>query len=130
LAAIDDAEVVVVGPSNPVISIGPILSVTEIREAIVGSTAPVIAVSPLVEGRSVKGPTEAFMAAIDRPSTTAGVASLYEGVIDAIVTDPDDPDLPPDDVRAHVCPTLMEGAAGRRALAERVLELATTLRSE
>ncbi len=130
LEAIHEAEAIVVGPSNPVISIGPILSVTEIREAIVGSTAPVIAVSPLVGGRSVKGPTEAFMAAIGRPSTTAGVASLYEGVIDVIVTDPDDPDPPPEDLRVHTCPTLMEGADGRRALAERVLQLAATLRAE
>jgi hypothetical protein len=51
-------------------------------------------------------------------------------VIDAIVTDPDDPDPPPEGLRVHVCPTLMEGAKGRRALAERVLELAATLRSE
>jgi LPPG:FO 2-phospho-L-lactate transferase len=87
----------------------------------------VIAVSPLIAGRAVKGPTEAFLAALGRPQTGAGVASLYEGLLDAIVIDPDDPGPPPDAVPVHVCPTLMEGPGGRRALAETVLELAGEL---
>ena len=126
--ALAEAEVIVIGPSNPVISIGPILSVPGVREAIVAATAPVIAVSPLVAGRSVKGPTEAFMAAIGRPCTAAGVASLYEGLLDAMVVDAGDPDPPPEDVTVFSCPVLMQGAAGRRELAERVLELAAMLR--
>jgi LPPG:FO 2-phospho-L-lactate transferase len=128
LESIAAADVVVIGPSNPVISIGPILSVPGLREAIAAATAPVIAVSPLVAGRSVKGPTEAFMAAIGRPCTAAGVASLYEGVLDAMVVDADDPDPPPEDVTVLKCPALMEGAEGRRELSERVLELAAKLR--
>jgi LPPG:FO 2-phospho-L-lactate transferase len=127
IRALSTAEAVVVGPSNPVISIGPIMSVPGMREAIAAAAAPVIAVSPLVAGRAVKGPTEKFMAAVRRPSTAAGVASLYEGVIDAMVVDSDDPDPGPEAVRAFSCPTLMEGADGRRALAERVLEFAQTL---
>jgi len=127
LAAIGAAEAIVIGPSNPVISIGPILSVQAIREALMAASAPIVAVSPFVAGRSVKGPTESFMAAVGRPSTTAGVASLYEGLLDVIVTDPDDPEPPPPDVSVFTCPTLMEGAEGRRALAERVLELVATL---
>jgi LPPG:FO 2-phospho-L-lactate transferase len=126
--ALAAAETIVVGPSNPVISIGPILSVPGMREAIAGADAPVIAVSPLVAGRAVKGPTEQFMRAVRRPSTAAGVASLYEGVIEAMVVDADDPDPGPDGVRLLSCPTLMEGAEGRRALAERVLEFAQLLR--
>jgi LPPG:FO 2-phospho-L-lactate transferase len=127
LAAIAAAEAIVIGPSNPVISIGPILAVPGMREAIAAASAPVIAVSPLVAGHAVKGPTDAFLAALGRPQTGAGVASLYEGLIDAIVIDPEDPGPPPDGIRVHVCPTLMEGPGGRRALAEEVLELAGEL---
>jgi LPPG:FO 2-phospho-L-lactate transferase len=126
--ALAAAEAIVVGPSNPVISIGPILSVPGMREAIAGADAPVIAVSPLVAGRAVKGPTEQFMRAVSRPSTAAGVASLYEGVVDAMVVDADDPDPGPDRVQVFSCPTLMKGAEGRRELAERVLEFAQMLR--
>jgi LPPG:FO 2-phospho-L-lactate transferase len=127
LAALADADLVVIGPSNPVISIGPILSVPGVREAIAESSAPAIAVSPFVAGRAIKGPTEAFMAAVGRPVSAAGVASLYTGLLDALVVDSGDPDPPPDEVRSVSCPTLMEGADGRRRLAERVLELAGEL---
>jgi LPPG:FO 2-phospho-L-lactate transferase len=128
LAALADADVIVIGPSNPVISIGPILAIPGIREAIVAADAPVVAVSPFVAGRAIKGPTEAFMAAIGRPVSASGVASLYTGLLDGIVVDEGDPDPPPSDVRSLVCPTLMEGDTGRRALAERVLSFATELR--
>jgi LPPG:FO 2-phospho-L-lactate transferase len=125
--ALAGAEAIVVGPSNPVISIGPILSVPGMREAIAASGAPVVAVSPFVAGRAVKGPTEKFMSSIGRPATAAGAASLYVGVIEAMVVDADDPDPGPEDLRTLACPTLMEGAEGRRELAERVLELARSL---
>ncbi len=125
--ALSAADAIVVGPSNPVISIGPILSVPGMREAIGGSAAPVIAVSPFVAGRAVKGPTEKFMASIGRPATAAGAASLYVGVIEAMVADSDDPDPGPEDLSVLSCPTLMEGAGGRRELAERVLDFARTL---
>jgi LPPG:FO 2-phospho-L-lactate transferase len=128
LAAITAAETIVIGPSNPVISIGPILAVPGMREAIAAAGAPVIAVSPLVGGRAVKGPTDAFLTALGRPQTGAGIASLYQGLINAIMIDPDDPGPPPENLHVHVCPTLMHGSKGRRALAERVLELADELR--
>jgi LPPG:FO 2-phospho-L-lactate transferase len=127
LEALAAAEVIVVGPSNPVISIGPILSVPGMRRAMDYSRAPVVAVSPFVAGQAVKGPTEKFMTAIGRPSTAVGVASLYEGVIDAVVVDADDPDPPPEDIRVLSCPTLMAGAEGRRELAERVLAFSREL---
>jgi LPPG:FO 2-phospho-L-lactate transferase len=130
LAAIADAEAIVIGPSNPVISIGPIVSIGGLREAIVTADAPVIAVSPYVAGQVVKGPTEIFMQAVGRPSTAAGVASLYEGLIDGMVCDPEDPDQPPDGVRILSCPTLMDGRQGRRELAQRTLEFAATLRTK
>jgi LPPG:FO 2-phospho-L-lactate transferase len=121
------AEAIIVGPSNPVISIGPILSVPGMREAIAASGAPVVAVSPFVAGRAVKGPTEKFMDWTSRPVNAAGVASLYVGVIQGMVVDEGDPDPAPQGLRVLECPTLMEGAEGRRGLAERVLELARAL---
>ena len=127
LAALAGAEVIVFGPSNPVISIGPILALPGMRDAIASAGAPVLAVSPFVGGRAIKGPTEAFMAAIGRPVTAAGVASLYEGLLDGIVVDEGDPDPPPEGLAALSCVTLMEGPAGRRALAERVLDFAAEL---
>jgi LPPG:FO 2-phospho-L-lactate transferase len=128
LEAVAAAEAIVIGPSNPVISIGPIVSMTPMREGIAAAGVPVIAVSPYVAGRVVKGPTDIFMAAIGRPSTAAGVASLYEGLIDGMVCDPEDPDPPPETVPVLGCPTLMEGRAGRLELAERCLEFASSLR--
>ena len=124
--ALQSADVIVIGPSNPVISIGPILAVPRLRERIGAAPAPVVAVSPFVAGRAVKGPTEAFMDAVGRPKTAAGVASLYAGLLDGLVHDLDEPE-PPSEPAALACPTLMEGADGRRLLAERVLEFAATL---
>jgi len=127
LDALRAAEAVVIGPSNPVISIGPILAVPGMREAIADAGVPVVAVSPFVAGKVVKGPTERFMQALGRPSTAAGVASLYTGLIDAMVVDEDDPDPPPSDIPTLTAPTLMEGAAGRLRLARIVLDYAASV---
>ena len=127
LAALRGAEAIVIGPSNPVISIGPILAVPGMREAIAAADAPVVAVSPFVAGAVVKGPTERFMQALGRPSTAAGVASLYAGLIDAMVVDEDDPDPPPTEVPTLAAPTLMEGAGGRIRVARTVLDYAASL---
>jgi LPPG:FO 2-phospho-L-lactate transferase len=130
LSAIAEADAIVIGPSNPVISIGPIVSMPAVREAIAGARAPVVAVSPYVGGQVVKGPTDLFMQAIGRPSTAAGVASLYEGLIDGMICDPEDPDPAPEGVHVLRSPTLMEGREGRRRLAERTLEFSSTLRGK
>lgn len=127
LAAISEAEAIVIGPSNPVISIGPILAVAGIRDAIESSPAPVVAISPYVAGEVVKGPTDAFMRALGRPTTAAGVASLYEGLLDGMICDEGDPDPPPAGITAEACPTLMTDAGSRRALAERALKFAASL---
>jgi LPPG:FO 2-phospho-L-lactate transferase len=124
LSALAEADLIVIGPSNPVISIGPILAVPGMRAAIASAPAPVLAVSPFVSGKAIKGPTEAFMKAIGRPVSAAGVASLYEGLIDGIVVDEGDPDPPPTDVPALICPTLMGDSKSRVALADRVLDWA------
>jgi LPPG:FO 2-phospho-L-lactate transferase len=127
LEALRWAEAIVIGPSNPVISIGPILAVPGMTEAISASNAPVLAVSPFVAGQVVKGPTERFMQALGRPSTAAGVASLYAGLIDAMIVDEGDPDSPPSEIPTLATATLMEGGAGRARLARIVLDYAASL---
>ena len=127
VGALRAADAIVIGPSNPVISIGPILAVPGMREAIQSSVAPVVAVSPYVGGRVVKGPTNKFMEALGRPATAAGVASLYAGLIDAMVVDEGDPDPAPAEIPTLAAQTLMDGAAGRVRLARTVLDYAATL---
>ena len=129
LEALRDADLIVIGPSNPVISIGPILALLGIRKALDDADAPTVAVSPFVAGQVVKGPTERFMDAVGRPSTAAGVASLYEGLLDAMLVDAADPDPPPEGLPTRSAPTLMEGHEGRARVAGQVLELAATLES-
>jgi len=129
LDALRGADAIVIGPSNPVISIGPILAVPGMREAIAASPAPVLAVSPYVGGKVVKGPTDHFMAALGRPSTAAGVASLYAGLIDGMVVDEGDPDPPPADLPTLAASTLMEGPGGRARVARIVLDYAADLSS-
>jgi LPPG:FO 2-phospho-L-lactate transferase len=125
--AIASAELIVIGPSNPVISIGPIVAVPGIREAISASTAPVVVVSPLVGGRVVKGPTENFMAAVGRPCTAAGVASLYEGLLDGMVVDIGDPDPAPAQIQTLAAPILMDDDKARRRVARVVLGFGASL---
>jgi LPPG:FO 2-phospho-L-lactate transferase len=125
--AIADAELIVIGPSNPVISIGPILAVPGIREAIMTATAPVVAVSPYVAGKIVKGPTEKFMRALGRPSTAAGVASLYDGLLGGMVVDQDDPDPPPEGIETLAAQLLMDVAKSRKRVARVVLGFGASL---
>jgi LPPG:FO 2-phospho-L-lactate transferase len=123
LAAIATAEAIVIGPSNPVISIGPILALPGMREALAAAPAPVVAVSPFVGGRSVKGPTEPFCEHAGIELGAAGIARAYEGVIDGLVSDEDVRGLP-----ALRTDTLMDGAAGRERLARQVVDFAASLR--
>jgi LPPG:FO 2-phospho-L-lactate transferase len=118
LDAIERADAIVIGPSNPVISIGPILAVPGIAEALVDAPAPVVAVSPFVGGRAVKGPTEAFMEHSGRARSAAGIAETYAGLIDGIVCDEPGAGLP---VPALTTDTLMADSDGRRRVAEATL---------
>jgi LPPG:FO 2-phospho-L-lactate transferase len=127
--AIEGAEAIVVGPSNPVISIGPILAIPGMRDLLAGARAPVVAVSPYVGGEVVKGPTAKFMRAAGHEDSVAGVAAAYAPVIDALVVDADDPAPDPEGVATTRLPTLMDGAEGRRAVAAAVLDYATSLGS-
>ena len=123
--AIDEADVIVITPSNPYVSIGPILAVDEIRLAVERRRVPCVAVSPLIGGRAVKGPADRMLERIAGGTTPAHVASCYEGLIDALVLDEADAptELAPG-VRAVVTATLMHDAGARRRLAQDVLEAA------
>jgi LPPG:FO 2-phospho-L-lactate transferase len=87
LEAIETARAIIIGPSNPVISIGPILAVNGMRIAIEQSPAPKVAVSPLVQGAVLKGPTEPFMEWHGHPLASDGIAATYDGVIDGLIAD-------------------------------------------
>jgi LPPG:FO 2-phospho-L-lactate transferase len=96
LDALRGADVVLLPPSNPVVSLGPVLALPGVREALRGTAAPVVGVSPLVAGRAVRGMAEACLAALDVPATAAGVGGLLSDVLDVWLVD--DADL--DDTRA------------------------------
>ena len=130
LAALAAADAIVIGPSNPVISIGPILAVPGIRDAIAVSPAPVVAVSPFVAGRAIKGPTERFMVAVGRDPSAGGTIAIYGELLDGIVVDDSDPTPPPDRPPSLAIPTLMDDADARRRVAERTLEFAASLRAD
>jgi LPPG:FO 2-phospho-L-lactate transferase len=122
LDALERADTIVIGPSNPVISIGPILTLPGMREALRSSSAPVVAVSPFVGGRALKGPTELFCEQAGIERSAAGVARAYEGVIDGIVADEDVEGMPV--FRAN---TVMDSADSRRRVAQEVLDFGATL---
>jgi len=127
LQALAEADAIVIGPSNPVISIGPILALPGMREALGAAPAPVVAVSPFVDGRSVKGPTEAFCEQAGIERSAAGVARAYADVLDGIVSDEsldgERGGLP----RALVTDTLMDSPEDRARLARAVLDFADSL---
>ena len=130
LEALEAAEAIVIGPSNPVISNGPILAVPGIREAIAGAGAPVVAVSPFVAGEVVKGPTDKFMAAAGHEPSVAGVAAIYAELIDGLIVDAADPDDDPaaPGLATTRIDTLMTDAGARRRVAADTLEFARSLR--
>jgi LPPG:FO 2-phospho-L-lactate transferase len=119
LAAIEEAQAIIIGPSNPVISIGPILAVPGLSEAIAASDAPTVAVSPIVGGAIVKGPTESFMRWRGQSLDAAGIAALYAPLLDAIVAD--EPSAPLSTLETN---TLMDNAESRRTLAQQTLRFA------
>jgi LPPG:FO 2-phospho-L-lactate transferase len=124
LEAIAAADAIVIGPSNPVISIGPILAVPGVREALAAARAPVVAVSPFVGGRALKGPTDAFMRHAGHERSAAGVAAAYEGVLDGVVSDEVPGGLA---IPALRTATLMDDPASRRDVAGKTLDFASSL---
>jgi LPPG:FO 2-phospho-L-lactate transferase len=128
LDAIALARAVVIGPSNPLLSIGPILALREIRQALLDTPAPVVAVSPVVGGQVVKGPTAAFMEFARQPLSASGVAAIYGELLDGIVADePLDPAIAPPGLALRRAELLMPDAAGRAALARETLAFTAAL---
>jgi LPPG:FO 2-phospho-L-lactate transferase len=122
LEAIANARAIVVGPSNPVVSIGPMLALADLRQAIDKAQAPVVAVSPIVDGEVVKGPTAAFMEWAGHALDGTGVAAMYAGLIDGLVADG-----PVQDVPLLQTDTLMSSARDRARVARETLSFALTL---
>jgi LPPG:FO 2-phospho-L-lactate transferase len=118
--AIEAAEAILIAPSNPYVSIWPILAVPEIRAALEARRVPSVAVSPLVGGRAVKGPADRMLARMAGGTTPEHVAGCYSGLIDALVVDESDP-TGPLAVRRVVAKTLMTDLAASRRLAETAL---------
>jgi LPPG:FO 2-phospho-L-lactate transferase len=124
LQAVAEADLIVIGPSNPVISIGPILALPGMREAVLRAPAPVVAVSPFVGGRAVKGPTETFCEHAGIPPGAAGIARVYSGTIDAIVADEAVHGVP-----GLVTDTLMSTVEDRARVARELLDFSASLRA-
>jgi LPPG:FO 2-phospho-L-lactate transferase len=122
LAAIEGADAIVIGPSNPLASIAPILAVPGIREALLAASAPVVAVSPIVGGEVLKGPTAAFMAFAALECSADGVAGFYGELLDGIVADESVGRLP-----TLEADTRMDAAAARAHVAQQVLGFAEAL---
>jgi LPPG:FO 2-phospho-L-lactate transferase len=122
LDAIASARAIVIGPSNPVVSIGPILALPGLCEALTASSAPVVAVSPFVRGMVLKGPTKEFMTSAGLPSDAEGIAIAYETVIDGLLADERTDRIP-----VLETDVLMADAPGRRRVAEEALRFAEAL---
>ncbi|MEM7059058.1 MAG: 2-phospho-L-lactate transferase [Pseudomonadota bacterium] len=127
ILALLEADLIVIAPSNPLVSIAPILGITGIRENIRRAEAPVIAVSPLIAGKVVKGPADRMMAAQGLRADAIGVAEGYADIADGILIDSADQALAGEisalGMRAHVTDIMMPDAAGKARLAAEILAL-------
>jgi LPPG:FO 2-phospho-L-lactate transferase len=118
----DDLQLIVICPSNPYLSIDPILSVPGLVDALRASCVPIVAVSPILGGQAVKGPTRKIMDELGIQPTTAAIAAHYRGLIDGLVVDSADAaEATGLDVAVHLAPTLMTDMASKIELAEQVL---------
>ena len=130
LDALDAAEVIVIGPSNPIVSIGPILAgpLADVVTRRAGAGIPVVAVSPIVGGIALKGPADRMLVSLGHESSALGVARIYRDIATAFVFDAVDAALEPEiaalGLRTLVTDTIMADEAGRARLARTVLEVA------
>ena len=127
-AALESADAIVFCPSNPVVSVDPVLAVRGVRQAIERFSGPRVAVSPIVGGRALRGPAAKMMAELGEDSGAAGVARRYSGLADALIIDECDARLAgaveAEGMAARVAPTVMASDADKTALAETALRAA------
>jgi LPPG:FO 2-phospho-L-lactate transferase len=127
-AAIREAEAVLIAPSNPIVSIGPILAVPGIRETLRETAAPVVAVSPIIAGQTVKGPAARMLRTLGHEPSATAVSRLYRDFLDTFVLDEQDAALAPaveaEGVRPVVTDTIMRGRREKAALARVALAAA------
>ncbi len=131
--ALAAADVVVFCPSNPVVSIGPILAVPGMREALVASPAPKVAVSPIVGGRALKGPADKMLASLGHEVSASGVARMYEGLVDGMVVDRVDEEERAEiedlGMRVLVTEAVMRDEADRARLGREVLDFGAGMKN-
>jgi LPPG:FO 2-phospho-L-lactate transferase len=120
--AIDQADVILLGPSNPWLSIAPILAVPRMRERLIARPVPRVALSPIVGGRALKGPAAKLMAELKYEVSAKAVADYYQGVINGFVYDERDQDLKIDTLRTTTFDTIMQTDTDRAVLAREILE--------
>lgn len=125
LPTLAEADRIVIAPSNPIVSIGPVLAVPGVRDAVAARRDDVVAVSPIVAGAALKGPADRLMRELGHEPSVVGVARLYAAVAATLVIDEADADqadaVEAEGVRCVVAPTIMRDADAARALAEVVL---------
>ena len=129
LDALRNAELVVIGPSNPIVSIEPTLAIPGLREAVATASGRKIGVSPIVAGRALKGPTDRMLASLGHEVSALGVARLYAGLLDQYVLDEADAELAPGvadlGMQPLVAQTVMKTDADRAALARFLIDAAS-----
>ena len=134
IEALAGADAVVFCPSNPLVSIEPVLAVQGVRDAIERFTGPRIAVSPIVGGRALKGPAAKMMAELGEEVSNIGVARRYPGLLDVLVIDEGDaaevPAVEALGIAVHVAPTIMTTDADKTELAREVLALVAQTRQQ
>jgi LPPG:FO 2-phospho-L-lactate transferase len=133
LDAIRDAELIMLAPSNPIVSIGPILAIPPFHRALSDRRAPAVAISPIIGGRALKGPADRMMQTLGHESTALGVARLYEGLIDGFVIDHVDADQAPEiedelGIAVFVTDAIMHDIADRGRLAREAMAFGESLR--
>ena len=133
LEAVAHAEAIVLCPSNPVVSIEPILSVPGMRELLTGAPAPKVAVSPIIGGRALKGPADKMLRSLGYEVSPTGVAQVYEGMVDGMVIDRSDSEevaqISALGMRVLVTDAVMRDGTGRERLAREVLRFCSGLKT-
>jgi LPPG:FO 2-phospho-L-lactate transferase len=126
--ALDEADLIVLAPSNPIVSIGPILELPGMRAALEAAAAPRVAVSPIIGGRALKGPADRMLISLGHESSARGVARIYAGLIDRFAIDDEDraqaAEIEALGVAVDVLPTIMHTDADRAALASALIDAA------